>query len=159
MKVQNHHIEEVVKKIKNISDAYYTVEAALLAPMLLFIIFFLMYAGIFQYDRCAIEQNTKQILLRASNEKIEESELYMQLLQECKLPFLTCISVDLKIGEKEAVINFLGGLQTILGSLGESFGFDFWLIESRHTTELYKPVKFIRNIRRVESYVANGFCE
>lgn len=50
-----------MKNIKNTLHGYMTVEAALLMPMIWFTLFFMIFVGFFQYDRCIAEQDGKFI--------------------------------------------------------------------------------------------------
>ncbi|MBD5461002.1 MAG: pilus assembly protein [Lachnospiraceae bacterium] len=45
---------------------YFTLEAALLMPMVFAVYFFLFYMGFYQYDRCLAEQDLRLALLRGS---------------------------------------------------------------------------------------------
>ena len=43
--------------MKKESDAYFTVEAAILYPIILSVILLMTYLLLFQYDRCLLEQD------------------------------------------------------------------------------------------------------
>ncbi len=45
---------------------YFTIEATLLMPMVLAVYIFLIYLGLYQYDRCLLEQDCRLIALRGS---------------------------------------------------------------------------------------------
>ena len=147
------------QKIINRLEGFYTAEAALLMPMFFFVLFFLFYMGIYQYDRCVTEQAVKQVLIRASNKEVDEMELEMFLLERCRQPFLTYISADMEIEKNEAKASFVGGIRAVLGDFSEGILPAFWLVNTAHRVEVYRLVKFIRDVRKVEGYVRNGFCE
>ena len=151
--------KEQTQKIINRLEGFYTVEAALLMPMFFLIFFFLFYMGIYQYDRCVTEQAVKQVLIRASNKEADEVELEMFLLERCYQPFLKYISVDLVMEKNEVRASFVGGIRTLLGDFSEGSLPVFWLINTEHRVEAYRPVKFIRDVRKVEGYVRDGFCK
>ena len=58
------------KRMKN-ADAYFTVEAALVLPVLMGAILFVIYILFFQYDRCLLEQDLGAMALWGS--RLEES--------------------------------------------------------------------------------------
>lgn len=45
---------------------YFTIEATLIFPIVFFVYVFLLYIGMFQYDRCMMEQDIRRIALRGS---------------------------------------------------------------------------------------------
>ncbi|MBE5851531.1 MAG: hypothetical protein E7299_01030 [Lachnospiraceae bacterium] len=159
--LKNTFIKWKIRKNKTINNiqGFYTVEAAMLMPMLLLLFFFLFYIGIYQYDRCVTEQAVKQVLIRASNKEADETELELFLLERCHQPFLAYISADIVREANEAKASFVGGIRTLLGDFGEGILPAFWLVYTEHSVDIYKPVEFIRDVRRVEEYVRNGFCE
>ena len=55
-------------------DAYFTVEAALVLPIVLATVVFLMYTMFFQYDRCLMEQDMGMLLLRGSAFSAKDAE-------------------------------------------------------------------------------------
>ena len=128
-------------------------------PMFFLVFFFLFYMGIYQYDRCVTEQAVKQVLIRASNKEADEVELEMFLLERCYQPFLKYISVDMVMETNEVAASFVGGIRTLLGDFSEGSLPVFWLINTEHRVEAYRPVKFIRDVRKVEGYVRDGFCK
>ncbi len=52
--------------MKNTLHGYMTVEAALIMPIVWFAIFFLIFAGFFQYDRCVAQQDCRVMVDRKS---------------------------------------------------------------------------------------------
>ena len=60
---------------------YFTVEAALVIPIVLTGIVTVMYLLIFQYDRCLLEQDTGTLALRGSSMQAEDNGKRVELLE------------------------------------------------------------------------------
>lgn len=67
---------------KKKAGAYMTVEAAMVLPIALGVIVFVIYLLFFQYDRCLLEQNTGILALRACSMQIKDNEERLRLLME-----------------------------------------------------------------------------
>lgn len=52
--------------MKSRENAYFTVEAAMVMPIVVFVIALLIYLGLFQYDRCLREQDMGMQTLRST---------------------------------------------------------------------------------------------
>jgi hypothetical protein len=63
-------------------NGYFTVEAALILPIVLWVFLFLIYQMLFQYDRCLLEQNTGMVALRGSVMPQEQTDLLTTLQKE-----------------------------------------------------------------------------
>ena len=69
--------------------AYFTVEAACILPIIFGVYVFIIYAMLYQYDRCLLEQDVALLVLKTdweenrsaalSGEQINESEAYLVL--------------------------------------------------------------------------------
>ena len=72
--------------MKHTLHGYMTVEAALLMPMVLFSLFFIIFAGFFQYDRCIAEQDGKMIVVRASDmREKDEAKVIRKVMEKGEL--------------------------------------------------------------------------
>ncbi|MBR1930862.1 MAG: hypothetical protein IJ833_05220 [Lachnospiraceae bacterium] len=60
--------------MKKCEDAYFTVEAALVLPMVLAVVVLIMYIMFFQYDRCLMEQDLGILLVRGIAMDAENTE-------------------------------------------------------------------------------------
>jgi len=140
-------------------DAYYTVEASFLVPIVLAVTFFLFYMGLFQYNRCIAEQSIEQLLLLASGNEVEEIEVSKRIEKLYDFPFLSCHKLEIKLEEKDVSAYFTGGIKNYLSNFGMHTKADYFSITLQHSAKLFRPVDFIRTIRKVERYVENGFCE
>ncbi|MCM1192984.1 MAG: hypothetical protein NC123_08185 [Butyrivibrio sp.] len=59
---------------ENISNAYFTVEAALVLPFVTSALIFAVFLFVFQYDRCLLEQDINMLALCAGTAAAENSE-------------------------------------------------------------------------------------
>jgi hypothetical protein len=63
-------------------NGYFTVEAALILPIVLWVFLFLIYQMLFQYNRCLLEQDTGMIALRGSVMPLEHTDLLKAVQKE-----------------------------------------------------------------------------
>lgn len=152
-------MEDRRKLSGGVLDAYYTIEAAFLIPMLLAVTFFLFYMGIFQYNRCIAEQGVKHILVLASNNEAEDAEISTRVSKLYEFPFLSCRKLEIRRDGKSIDAFFTGGIHNFLSDVGINTKADYFQINLNHSIKMFQPVSFIRDIRKVEKYVKNGFCE
>lgn len=145
--------------MKNTLCGYMTLEAALLMPMVWFSLFFLIFMGFFQYDRCIAEQDSKIIVLRASEMREEDGATIIRTVLEKgelagkkKLIFSNGIQRELHITNDKAKIKISGGVNTILGSLVKEERLNVFSYAAEYEAKKYDPVQVIRICRRIESY-------
>lgn len=60
--------------MKKSMEGYFTVEAALLFPMILGVILFVIYSWFYQYDRCLMEMDTGTMALRGCADEIYDEK-------------------------------------------------------------------------------------
>lgn len=148
--------------MKNTLHGYMTVEASLLMPMVWFSLFFMIFAGFFQYDRCIAEQDSKVIVLRASEMREKEEAKVIQKVMEKgelagkkKLLFSDSIQKELYLSKDKAKMKISGKVNTILDSLVKESDLKFFAYAAEYEAEKYDPVQFIRICRRIENYAGN----
>ncbi len=148
--------------MKNTLSGYMTVEAALLMPMVWFSLFFVMFAGFFLYDRCIAEQDSKIIVMRASEEReTDEAKVIRKVMEkgdlagEKKLLFSNGVQKELHISDEKAKIKISGGVNTVLNGLVKEGGLGMFAYSSEYEAEKNDPVGFIRRCRRIEKYAGN----
>lgn len=69
--------------------AYFTVEAAILYPVVLGVVLLMMYLLFFQYDRCLLEQDMGRAAVRSGGRWMQKKEELNRQLQEKELLFDT----------------------------------------------------------------------
>lgn len=153
---------KTMKSIDNTLNGYMTVEAALLVPIVWFTLFFIIFAGFFQYDRCIAEQDGKIIVVRASEIKEKEKVQAIQnaiergeLAGKKKLLFSHSVQKDFRMSKDKAEIKIRGNINTVLSSLGKESKFHVFTYAAEYEAKNYDPVRFIRTCRRLESYAGS----
>ena len=148
--------------MKNTLNGYMTVEAALLMPMVWFSLFFVMFAGFFLYDRCIAEQDSKIIVMRASEEReTDEAKVIRKVMEKGdlagkkKLLFSNGVQKELHISDEKAKIKKRGGVNTVLNGLVKEGDLGMFAYSSEYEAEKNDPVGFIRRCRRIEKYAGN----
>ena len=133
------------------TDAYFTVEAALVLPFALGVILLVIYLLLFQYDRCLMEQSLGVLAMRGCTLQLKDEEKLVQTVvvqsREDDRPYVAWSTDEAKIVMKGNRFKVIGS-----GRLKFPFkGFHFW---SRDTVWEYsttfenqriRPVSFIRN--------------
>lgn len=143
-------------------NGFMTVEAALLMPMAWFALFFLIFAGIFQYDRCIAEQDGRRIVLRASQMRGKDEAAVTQsvlakgeLAGESKMLFGSDLQRDLELTNNRVKMTIKGKVNTILNSLVRAEDVPVFAYGTEYETKKYDPVLAIRTCRRIEHYAGN----
>lgn len=148
--------------MKNTLCGYMTVEAALLMPIVWFSMFFLIFAGFFQYDRCIAQQDCKVIVMRASDMRgKDEAKVLRKIVEKedlagCKkLLFSNPVQKDFHRTGNRINMRVGGRVHTILNSLLKETDLKIFSYVSEYETEEYDPVRFIRMCRRIEAYAGS----
>lgn len=141
---------------------YMTVEAALLMPIAWFSLFFFIFAGFFQYDRCIAEQDGKVIVMRASEMQGEDEAAVIRAVMEegelagkKKLLFGDSVQKELHITKDRAKIKISGKINTVCNSLIKESEIRFFTYGVEYEAKKYDPVQIIRMCRRIEDYAGN----
>lgn len=149
---------ERMEYMKNTLHGYMTLEATLLMPMVWLSLFFIIFAGFFQYDRCVAEQDCRVIILRASEMRGKDEASVIrtvmergELAGEKKLLFSDGVQKKLDVTGDKVRIRISGKVNTILKSFVKGEGFNVFSYRAEYETEKYDPVRFIRLCRRMES--------
>lgn len=142
-------------KGKGDKGGYMTVEASLIMPFVLAVIFFIIYAGFYQHDRCVMEQAAYRAALRGSSlYGADKEEKYCaventleELTKDCFAAMDTSYEVVMR---DQLVISSEGTLKIPLSGLARLVGAGEWTTEKETETRLQDPVFFIRVCRRLE---------
>ncbi len=141
---------------------YMTIEAALLMPMVWFSLFFFIFAGFFQYDRCVAEQDSKIIVLRASEMRGRDEASVIrtvmgegELAGKKKLLFSGDVQREADITKDKAKIKISGKVNTILNSLIKETKHSVFSYRAEYEAKKYDPVQVIRICRRIVNHAGN----
>lgn len=148
--------------MKNTLHGYMTVEAALIMPIVWFAIFFLIFAGFFQYDRCVAQQDCRVMVMRASDMREEDEATVLrkivekgELADRKKLLFSGSVQKDFRMSGNKVRMRIEGSVNTILNRLIKETDLRVFTYASEYETEKYDPVRFIRICRRIEKYAGS----
>lgn len=148
--------------MKKALNGYMTLEAALIMPMAWFVLFFMIFAGFFQYDRCVAEQDSKIILLRASEMRGKEEAKVIrtvmgsgELAGEKKLLFSDGVTKRLQTKGDSIYMEISGRVNTILKGFEQGENLGVFSYGADYVVKKYDPVHFIRTCRRIEGYGGN----
>lgn len=136
-------------------DAYFTVEASLVLPIVLAAILFVIYLLFFQYDRCLMEQNTGRLALQGCTIQLADRE---ELVRELKNR--ACVEDNRYILWKtENATIVLKGDSVSVKCSGEILfpfrgmmswsGDSIWSEECTYENNRIMPVQFIRDCRKL----------
>ncbi len=145
--------------MKNTLHGYMTVEASLMMPIIWFSLFFMIFTGFFQYDRCIAEQDGRLIVMRASDlREQDEAKVIRKVMEKGelagkkKLLFSNPVQKEFHMSGDKPTVRISGKVNTILGSLIRKSPLHIFTYGAEYETEHYDPVRFIRLCRRVEGY-------
>lgn len=136
--------------------AYFTVEAVLIFPMVLYVCVFVIYSGFYIYDRCVIGQDAYRAALRASSlYRQDNQEVYnaaedtLQMLIKDKYIAAEC-NFTIKV-QQEVSITVAGGTVMPFQGLKLLTGTEDWHMEETAKSKCINPVIFIRMCRQIET--------
>lgn len=149
-------IERRSTGMKNTLHGYMTLEASLIMPFVWLSLFFVIFAGFFQYDRCIAEQDGKMTVLRATEmREKDEAEVIRTVIEKGelagkkKLLFSEGVQKDFEFAGDKAKMRISGQIKTILDSLGASGELHIFKYAAEYEAERYDPVRFIRTCRKL----------
>ena len=140
---------------KKETNAYFTVEASMLIPLILGVIIFVIYFGIYLYNVCTLKQSSYTAALRgsqmknASNEEIK-GYTQQQLNQLVEQQILAKEKLETRIyvtGNKVKVHTSTNITMPFAGFISKAV--DFWKIENEAEASRIDPVDIIRNVRKM----------
>ncbi len=144
------------KKAYRKRNAYFTVEAALVLPVVIGVILFVVYIMLFQYDRCLLEQDIGAIALWGSLVETSDTAQLEQMAQERMAGLYREKYMAWRITQLEATLDRNRFCVEGAGQLAFPVpGWNFWnrdnVWESKadYGYSRISPVTFIRLCRRI----------
>lgn len=144
------------------AGGYFTVEAALVLPIVFGCILFLIYQGIYQYDRCALEQNLNRVSLLALAENASDREKGLKnaqkLMTEQTDIFLAWEAEDLSFSVKKGRMKneVRGRVEFPFKNLLFQDLDVYWEITARTEGDILNPVSFVRNYQKILGGLSDG---
>lgn len=139
----------------------YTIEAALIMPLILGTIVVLLYMSFFLHDNAVIKEGTILLANRYTNErKLSNAEIKQKLQEDSQQVILDKviatknITADITVGDKKIKISSSGTFQfPHIYIVTTIFNKGNLTISSTKSIKRQDPVQFIRNCRVVESVI------
>lgn len=141
---------------KKLSNAYFTVEAALVLPFVTGALIFTVFLFVFQYDRCLLEQDINVLAICAGTATAENGEELEAIIQRKAAEvfvdkYAAWTMQELQIGVKGDRVNVRGGGYLTLplpewNFLGEENEWEAWTLRETLRTS---PADYIRLYRKM----------
>ena len=128
-------------------SGYFTVEAAMVLPMVIGTIIFIIYMQLYWYDRCLMDQETAMLAIQAVNLKLENMEEIDEELTVWKEKNLTDKFVAWRQGEVVLTKQYDKIKLSRSGSLLTDHA--LWNANAQYENRLIKPASFLRLCRKL----------
>ena len=142
--------------MKKESDAYFTVEAAILYPIILSVILLMTYLLLFQYDRCLLEQDIgKATVLSGSKWTLTKEQLndYMQkkALHFDEEKYIAWENEDplWNLEKNDVILEKTGRLRYPFAGMGTQE--KYWSDKASFQVDRISPVFWLRRSRNVQN--------
>ena len=133
----------------------YSVEASLLFPVIVLVIWFLVIMALYLYNMCAMYRISEAVCVQGVNKKREAvtqiEEQAGQLLEEMteeELLMMKEVAYQVRIDERKIQVDLTGKMETPIFTL-ISDSLDLWEMKARAVRSRQDPVEVIRNIRKI----------
>jgi len=134
-------------------EGYFTLEAALILPMVLAVISFILYLLFFQYNRCLMEQDMGILALRGALMQVENHADRVQQLQEMaeqqdwdKYLAWEMEEVTLTAGRGKVTVMRKGQIRTPFRKEGKE---SWWSTVAGYENHILSPEAFVRICHRL----------
>lgn len=143
----------MIKKV----DAYFTVEAVLVLPLVIMMVVFVMYLWFFQYDRCLLEQDTGMVALKgtAVQDAISEKRMYeLEKLADgvYRDKYIACEELIQRAMVYGGKVLVEGKLKMGMPFMGAYFIEDKseWQIDTGYRNDIIEPASLLRKYKRLK---------
>ena len=137
-------------------NAYFTVEAAMIFSLVIFVNVLLIYLGIFQYDRCLMEQDMGFLVLKGCTIQEDEKERVMQKLQyyvdkvdKEKYIMWKEESMGIRLEKGTLQIEQCGSLYFPFTGMWQGNSQSLWKTTIKYENQRVNPVSVIRKYRKL----------
>ena len=140
-------------------NAYFTVEAAIVFPMALGIVLFIVYMLLFQYDRCLLEQDLGALALWGSRIQAEDSRELQDLVQKRtseiyrdKYAAWKMLTMDVKLEHDRFAVTGRGQLAFPVPGMNFWNRDNVWEAEANYCFCRISPVDFVRLCNKIKTW-------
>ena len=144
-------------------NAYFSLEACLIMPIVFWTIIFVMYMGFYQYDKCVLQQDLFRMLIRGSWQKFLSNEELAQKMKEEdakwyyeKYVLCNWENKQLEVGHNEIRIAQTAVFDVKVPLIGKWTTNGDMEICADFTGTRIHPVETIRSCRKLEGFVERG---
>lgn len=99
-------------------DAFITVEYTLMLPMLVLVYAFLIYMGLFMYNRCILQANTYLLSILASESMDKDAIERVERITQQKLLFSDDVVYEIQMRQNRCYISGRTCMSSPLGAMG-----------------------------------------
>ncbi len=139
------------------STAYFTVEAALVLPLVMSALIMTVFLFVFQYDRCLLEQDVGMLILYADTlETADADELSAFVRRRAsevywdKYVFWEMNRLDITVDKPEIKIEAAGSMTLPLPEWNLFGGEKMWEARADRRAARLSPASFLRMYRRIK---------
>ncbi len=136
-------------------NAYFTVEAALIIPLTLGILIFLIFIMFYQYDRCLLEQDIGMVAFWGTTVKADDNQLLMEEVQnrEANIYWEKYIlfypqDMNVSIGNGKVSVEKRGDISILFSGLATVPDLKNWEIVTSYTNRRLSPKFMLRSINK-----------
>lgn len=137
-------------------NAYFTVEAAMIFSLVIFVNVLLIYLGIFQYNRCLMEQDMGFLILKGcaiqDNEKdgvMQKLQYYADKIDKEKYLMWKEESMGIRLEKGTLRIEQCGSLYFPFTGMWEGDSESHWKAKIKYENQRVNPVSVIRKYRKL----------
>lgn len=138
-------------------NAYFTLEACLVLPLVFYVFLFIIYVGFYQYDRCLLDQDIYRMLIRAEQTRFADNQELLQKVKEEDArwyydKYVLCHweQKEIEIDHGNIRIAQAGTMQTKMATFRIWRGSGIWRFRADFTGNRVRPEQTIRNCRKIE---------
>lgn len=145
------------KKISGkFENAYFTVEASLIMPLVIGVILFIVMIGCYQYDRCLLAQDSYRMLLRAEQCSFADNQEIVQSMEAQaaqwyydKYLFCRIHAQTAQVTHGSIQITSTGRFQAGISFPGVSRDAEGWKLSQESRVHRIRPERAIRLCRKL----------
>lgn len=143
------------KNVNRKAEGYFTVEATLIMPFVLYVCIFVVYTGFYLYDKCVMKQDAYRAALagssiyRDSNQKVYNAASDMVVRLASDKYIATDYSCTITV-QRNVKVTLEGRLSQPFHGLASLIGKKKWVISESAESKCINPVVFVRMCHMLE---------
>ncbi|MCD7835528.1 MAG: hypothetical protein LUG83_02495 [Lachnospiraceae bacterium] len=143
--------------MKNKINAYFTVEAAFILPMVMMGILLIIYLWFFQYDRCLMELDTNSAVLGALSENAADNNQRLLYIKNClnkeyceKYVAWNYENINIEIKNGKVYVERDGSVLFPFEALAFWEGSNIWNAGTSIEMDILSPEYIVRSISKIK---------